>query len=92
MPRAEQFSGRLPEGARVLSLQCRSSMCRLETSHPSLESFQGFIQQTVMRGEHNWNGPIMAALEGDPRQPGEVKAVVYLAREGADLSPSSPEH
>jgi hypothetical protein len=87
LPRAEQFSGRLPEGVRVVSLQCRSSMCRLETSHPNLESFQGFIQQTVMRGEHNWNGPIMAALQGDPKQPGEVKAVVYLAREGTDLSP-----
>lgn len=91
LPRAEQFGVRLPEGVRVVSLQCRSSMCRLEMSHPTLESFQGFIQQTVMRGEHDWNGPIMAALQGDPRQPGEVKAVVYLAREGTDLSPSFPE-
>ncbi len=91
MPRAQQFGLTLPEGARVVSLECRSSMCRLEMSHPSLESFQGFIQQRVLQGEHEWNGPIMAALQGDPQRPGEVHAVAYLAREGVDLSPASLE-
>lgn len=90
-PRAERFGVTLPEGARIVSLECRSSMCRVEMSHPSLESFQGFIHQSVLRGEHEWNGPVMAAIKSDPRQPGEIQAVAFLAREGIDLSPATLE-
>jgi hypothetical protein len=87
--RAERFSDVLPEGARVISLECRSSMCRLEMSHPSLESFQGFVRKSMLGGEIEWSGAFMAAIRGDPGQPGGVQAVAYLAREGIDLSPAS---
>jgi hypothetical protein len=89
--RAEQFGGLLPKGARVLSLECRSSICRMETTQPSLEAFQNFMRQGLLAGGHEWNGPVMAAVKGDPNKPGEVLTVTYLAREGADLSPSPRE-
>lgn len=87
--RAQRLGGLLPEGSRVVSLECRSSMCRLELSHPSLESFQGFVREGLMGTGNDWDGPFMAALTGDPKQPGGVQAVAYLARAGADLSPDA---
>ncbi|HSP77097.1 MAG TPA: hypothetical protein VLQ93_01110 [Myxococcaceae bacterium] len=89
--RAEQLGTRMPEGSRVVSLECRSSMCRMEMSHPNLESFQDFMQKSLLGGESEWDGPFMAGLKGDPGQPGELVAVAYLARAGADLSPPPGE-
>lgn len=89
--RADQFTGLLPTGARVLSLECRTSICRMETAQPSLEAFQDFVRQRLVGGNHDWDGPIMAAVKGDPHKPGEIVTVTYLAREGADLSPEPRE-
>jgi hypothetical protein len=88
---AEQFGGTMPKGARVLSLECRSSLCRMETTQPNLESFQDFVRQGLLGGKHEWKGPIMAAVKSAPNQPGEILTVTYLAREGVDLSPSPRE-
>jgi hypothetical protein len=90
-PRAEKLRATLPEGARVVSLECRSSMCRVEMSHPNLEAFQGFVRESLLGSGREWDGPLMATLMSDPGQPGEVRAVAYLAREGADLTPAPRE-
>lgn len=89
--RAEQLRTTLSEGSRIVSLDCRSSMCRVEMSHPNLETFQGFIHKSIVGGTLKWDGPLFAALKSDPGQPGEVQAVAYLARKGVELSPASLE-
>lgn len=89
--RVEQLGGMMPKGARVVSLDCRTSLCRMEMSHPNLESFQDFVRQGLLGGGYEWDGPVMAAVKGDPHQPGELLTVAYLAREGTDLSPSPRE-
>ena len=86
--RAEQLCSMLSAGARVVSLECRSSMCRMEMSHPSLESFQGFIRKGLLE-EDKWDGGFMAAIKSDPSQPGSVESVAYLARNGVDLASTS---
>ncbi|NTX65921.1 hypothetical protein HUA74_35205 [Myxococcus sp. CA051A] len=62
-------------------------MCRLEMSHPSLETFQHFIREGLVHDTNAWEGPFMAALKSPPGQLGAVEAVAYLARPGADLAP-----
>jgi|GEM_PF-2023333 len=85
--RAERLRTHLPQGARFLSMECRSSMCRLEMVHANLEAFQHFIRDGLINDATSWDGPFMAALKSPPGRPGEVEAVAYLARPGADLAP-----
>lgn len=88
-PRAERLGVLLPRGARVVSLECRSSMCRLEMSHPDLESFQGFVRDGLLGEANTWDGAFMAALKSAPGRPGGVEAVAYLARSGVRLAPDA---
>jgi hypothetical protein len=90
-PRAERLGGLLPRGARVVSLECRSSMCRLEMSHPDLESFQGFLRDGLLGEANTWDGAFMATLKSAPGRPGGVEAVAYLARSGVSLTPDALE-
>ncbi|NOJ92066.1 hypothetical protein HMI51_03770 [Corallococcus coralloides] len=85
--RAERLGAVLPRGARIVSLECRSSMCRLQMSHPSQDAFQKFLREGLIDDADAWEGPFMAALTGAPGRPGEVEAVAYLARGGVDLAP-----
>ncbi|MBN8228004.1 hypothetical protein JYK02_10840 [Corallococcus macrosporus] len=85
--RAERLGAVLPQGARIVSLECRSSMCRLQMSHPSQDAFHKFLREGLMEAADAWDGPFMAALTGTPGQAGEVEAVAYLARAGVDLAP-----
>ncbi|NMO13436.1 hypothetical protein HPC49_08745 [Pyxidicoccus fallax] len=89
LPRAERLGVLLPRGARVVSLECRSSMCRLEMSHPSLESFQGFVREALLGTGNPWDGAFMASLKGNPALPGGVQAVAWLARAGVELTPDA---
>ncbi|RKG73846.1 hypothetical protein D7W79_24490 [Corallococcus exercitus] len=77
----------LPRGARIVSLECRSSMCRLQMSHPSQDAFRNFLREGLMDDADAWEGPFMAALTGTPGRSGEVEAAAYLARAGVDLAP-----
>ncbi|MGE6757449.1 hypothetical protein ACQKGO_05500 [Corallococcus interemptor] len=85
--RAERLGAVLPPGARIVSLECRSSMCRLQMSHPSQDAFRQFLREGLMEDADAWDGPFMAALTGTPGRSGEVEAVAYLARAGVDLAP-----
>ncbi len=85
--RVERLRTHLPQGAHVVSLECRSSMCRLEMSHPSQTSFQHFIRAGLIDDAAGWDGPFMAAIKGGPEQAGGVAAVAFLARAGAELAP-----
>ncbi|MCP3100046.1 hypothetical protein LZ198_14310 [Myxococcus sp. K15C18031901] len=85
--RTERLRAELPRGVRIVSMECRSSICRLEMSHPSLESFQKFIRDRLVDDVATWDGPFMAAVKGPAGNAGEVEAVAYLARPGTTLMP-----
>ncbi|MCP3099613.1 hypothetical protein LZ198_12115 [Myxococcus sp. K15C18031901] len=85
--RAEKLGALMPRGARVVSLECRSSMCRLQMSHPSQDDFQRFLREGLIDDSNAWDGPFMAAITSALGRPGEVEAVAYLARAGVDLAP-----
>lgn len=86
---AREVGAVLGRDGRVATLECRESMCRLSTSHPDLESFHASLEEAFHAGEGGWLGPFMATVMSDPMAPGEIESVVYLAREGVDLSPSA---
>lgn len=77
----------LPETSKLQSLECRTSMCRIETVHEGLESYRQFVQGAFMNPETKlWNGGFFSTELAAPVD-GKLVTVSYLAREGEDLSP-----
>jgi hypothetical protein len=73
----------LTQGASVRALECRSSLCRLETSHPSAENYAKFTRDFVrLGGSPVWAGPVVFKLLSRPASGGgSTIAVAYLARD-----------
>jgi hypothetical protein len=82
----------IPAGSSVRRLECRSSLCRIETMHPSLVDFQDFVQRAYLSPDSTRvsNGPLFAGLLAQPVEGQPVVAVVFLGREGAVLPALAP--
>jgi hypothetical protein len=83
---ARRIRAMIAPGSSVRSLECRSSLCRLETMHASLDDFRGFMQHAFHApdaGTRVSNGPVLAALLAPPVAGQPVIAVAYLGREGS---------
>jgi hypothetical protein len=77
----------LPETSKLQSLECRNSMCRIETVHQGLDSLHQFVQGAFINSETKlWNGGFFSTELADPVD-GKLVIVSYLAREGEALSP-----
>jgi hypothetical protein len=79
-----RLSAALPSGSRLVSLECKSSMCRAEVSQPSVEAHQSFVQSAFMPPAQ-WDGSTMVSLKEEPGD-GSATSLVFLAREGQGLS------
>lgn len=77
----------LPAESLVLSVECRNSLCRVETEHASLDEFQDFVQRAFLTHDSTRvsNGPVFVGLLAEPAQGEPVVAVAYVGREGALL-------
>jgi hypothetical protein len=74
----------LPEGSAVRSFECRSTLCRLETSHRDVPSYFQFAKSVfVDSGAQLWNAPTYSAPLNDNVSEGLM--VSYIAREGHAL-------
>ena len=80
----------LPEGSQLLSLECRASMCRIETSHKDMEHYHAFVRAAFMTPETEiWNSGTISTPLRDDTAPGEPLVMVsYVGREGHDLPPA----
>jgi hypothetical protein len=75
----------LPDHSRLRSVECRASMCRIETEHADDERSKTFVQAAFMTpGRQVWNGAALF-LPSPDSSPGQVVMVTYLAREGMEL-------
>jgi len=86
----------IPAGSSVRSFACRSSLCRIETLHPSVEEFRDFVQRgylTLDFATRVSNGPVFVALLAPPVEGQPVVGVAFLGRDGTtlpSLTPSAP--
>jgi hypothetical protein len=69
--------------ARLISVECRATLCRAEVEHASVESQERFIDQ-VLDSPAARGG---AFIKPFPGEPGSLPAVVYVARERHISSP-----
>lgn len=85
-----QVGAVLGDPAALRSLECRDSLCRMETVHASDVDYRTFTQRALIGGtERIWDGGFFITKEGDAPD-GKVMAVAYLVREGRDL-PVQPD-
>lgn len=81
----EKLDMAMPQASALLSVECRSSMCRIETVHRNPDDYGQFQQSAFARPETQiWN----AASLSTPLRPddsGGMVIVSYVAREGRTL-------
>lgn len=83
----------IPAGSSVRRLECRSSSCRIETMHPSLEEFRDFVQRGYLTRDFATrvsNGPVFVGLLAPPEAGQPVVGVAFLGRDGAVLPTFTP--
>lgn len=72
---------RLPKDSQLRSIECRESMCRLETSHHDEETYRAFVSRSLSSPDFNWQGT-MAFVPLRTDSSGEITTVAYLMRPG----------
>jgi len=83
---ATAFTNELPDGSRIKSIDCRSTLCRIETIHDNHERATEFIGRVVADpAKRPWNGSFAAGPIAENPAGGLVTLVTYLMREGAEL-------
>ncbi|HYO57223.1 hypothetical protein [Archangium sp.] len=75
----EKLAPLLSKGSSIGSLECHTSLCRIELRHPDEEQYQQFMQRMTQGGTF-WKGASMTyRSEEDGR---DIVTISYLAREG----------
>lgn len=75
----------LPDHSQLRSVECRASMCRIETEHADADRSKMFVEAAFMRPERRvWNGAVLF-LRSPQSSPDKEVMVTYLARQGREL-------
>src|SRR4051794_23713541 len=76
----------MPKGGSLQSVECRSSMCRIQSVHESVDEFQEFVQSAFMKIDTQvWNGGSFSTPIEDGERRFPVTIVTFIAREGLAL-------
>jgi hypothetical protein len=88
----ERLKADLPTGSSVRSIDCRTSMCRIESSHADRGSYAQFARQSFQDPATSiWNCGSFSTIVNDDSQPGSAVMVVsYVSRDGTNLSTPDP--
>lgn len=79
----------LPSASSVRSVECRSSLCRLELVFPNEEVSQSLFAKMFTDQAHLWNGS-GAVTSSKANADGSLTKVLVVAREGAPLVGANP--
>jgi hypothetical protein len=80
----------LPAGSSIRTVQCRGSLCRIETVHLGVDQLRDFVQHAFQDVPRVWNGPAFVSLLDEPTPGTPVVAVAYVGREGTQLPLPGP--
>jgi hypothetical protein len=80
----QRLKATLPPGSALRSIDCRTSMCRVETSHPDMQHYRQFVESSFRDPSSSvWNAATFSSLVDDTS--GNLVVVSYVAREGQPL-------
>ena len=86
---ARSLPATLPKGSNVSAVNCKSRMCRLETTHENVQTFAEFNNAAFARaGQSIWRGGVYSAVREQSAR--GIVAVTFLAREGGELPVAPP--
>jgi hypothetical protein len=75
----------LPDPSQLRSVECRGSLCRIETEHGDSEQSLTFVQAAFMDPKRQvWNAAFVT-VRGEDSTDDRIVTVTYLAREGVEL-------
>ncbi|MFY2559939.1 hypothetical protein ACN469_20135 [Corallococcus terminator] len=75
----------LPDPSQLRSIECRASLCRIETEHGDNEQSFNFVRTAFMAPERQvWNAAFVT-VRGVDSTDNKVVTITYLAREGVEL-------
>jgi hypothetical protein len=72
----------LPTGSQITRVECRSTMCRIESSHPSVDQFAEFARSAFLKETRVNEGPFFASVTSPVVAGQPVTTVAYIARKG----------
>lgn len=80
------LSRHLPDGSRITSIECRSTMCRVESTHSHGRAADRFVNDALGEPDRTpWNGSFATGAIAEAEANGSVTMVTYLMREGNEL-------
>lgn len=84
---ASKLRALLPDGSAARSIECRDSMCRIETEHADAARYSQFVRGAFLDGTTQlWNGGFFSSIvEDGSGSGGKLVAVAFLAPEGETL-------
>jgi hypothetical protein len=78
----------LPGGTKLGKVECRFTMCRVESSHAGVDAFQAFVSSSLLsRGRQLWNAGFSSYVVD--QSPSGVTALTFIARESTSASAKS---
>jgi hypothetical protein len=83
----------LPVASRLRSIECRSTLCRMETIHDRYSDARDFTNRFGLgpSDQRPWNGGFFTGPISEDARTGTVTFVTYLVREGKEM-PTIPDH
>jgi hypothetical protein len=78
------FSRALSANSSIESVECRQSLCRIQTVHSDVDTYRTFAYGALTSAANEWSGARYMHLQ-ETLPDGRVRSVAYAAREGADL-------
>lgn len=86
------LSAALPPRSAIRAVDCRATLCRVESSHASFAQAKTFVNQLTTRDSRPWNGGFYTGPIAEDAS-GAVTFVTYLGREGVAMPaiPDRPE-
>jgi hypothetical protein len=83
------ISADLPDGTTIEKVECRQSMCRVDTVHENAGAFRSFVTDALLSHDRQlWNGGITSSLR-ETTDSG-VTAVTYIAKDGEAIPAIDP--
>jgi hypothetical protein len=84
------ISADLPEGTTLKNVECRKSMCRVDTVHADASAFRSFVSDALLSHDRQlWNGGMTSSLR-ETTDSG-VTAVTYIAKDGEAIPAIDPD-
>jgi len=83
------LAGDLTQGSRLGTVECRTDLCRVETSHDSLKAYQAFLQSALLSREKKlWNAGLSTQVLSQSQA--GLAAVTFIAKEGQAVPLAEP--